>query len=98
MCETLLCCSYRYSKARDVFRGSLAVKDLPRAQWLLGDALFELGELSQAETHYQAVQIDGASQAERVHALQQLLGMYRRQGDNDKAASCSSQLHKVQAL
>ena len=90
---TALC---RYDKARDVLRQSLAIRDTPRAQWLLGDALCELGELAQAEPHYHAVQTDAASIAERTHALQQLLFIHRRRGEDHKAAECSKQLVALQ--
>ncbi len=80
-----------------MFRNSLAIKDLPHARWLLGDALCELGELAQAEPQYHAVQTEAATAAECAHALQQLLFIYRRQGEDEKAADCGKQLAALQA-
>ena len=57
--------------------------------------MFELGELSQAEIHYNAVQIDTATKAERVHALQQLVCIYKKRGDRESVARCSSQLRSL---
>lgn len=54
--------------------------------------MFELGELSQAEIHYNAAQTEAATKAERMHALQQLLRIYKKQGDSKSAAECTSQL------
>ncbi|KAL3148806.1 hypothetical protein ABBQ32_001690 [Trebouxia sp. C0010 RCD-2024] len=82
----------RYNKAKDVLQSSINVRDLPHAHWLLGDALYELGELSQAELHYHAVQVDAASKAERMHSLQQLVHIFKKQGDTERAANCTSEL------
>ena len=87
-----LFCQHRYSKAKDVFQNSVSVRDVPHARWLLGDAMFELGELGQAEIHYNAVQTNTATKAERMHALQQLVCIYNKRGDSRNAASCTSQL------
>lgn len=87
-----VCCQHRYNKAKDVLQSSSNVRDLPHAHWLLGDALYELGELSQAELHYRAVQVDTASKAERMHSLQQLKHIFKKQGDTENAANCTSQL------
>jgi len=86
----------RYDKARDVLRQSLVVKDTPHARWLLGDALCELGDLAQAESQYQGVQSDDATTAERTHALQQLLFIHRRRGEDNEAAECSKALAALQ--
>lgn len=92
-----LCCQHRYSKAKDVFQTSITAQDRPHAHWLLGDAMFELGELSQAEIHYRATQTDTATMAERMHALQQLVSIYKRIGDSESAEQCNSQLHSLQS-
>lgn len=65
---------------------------MPHARWLLGDAMFELGELNQAEIHYNAVQSDADTKADKVHALQQLVRIYKKRGDSENAALCTSQL------
>ena len=88
-------CQHRYSKAKDVFQNSISIRDVPHARWLLGDAMFELGELSQAEIQYNAVQIDSATKAERTHALQQLMCIYKKRGDRESVANCSSQLQSL---
>lgn len=87
-----LLCHHRYSQAKNVLQHSISVKDVPHAHWLLGDAMFELGELSQAETHYNAAQTNTATKAERMHALQQLLCIYKKRGDSKSAADCTFQL------
>ena len=89
-------CFYRYDKAKDVLKKSIAVKDTPHARWLLGDALCELGHLEQAEPHFLAVQTDAATLFERTHALQQLLHVYRKTGEVEKATNCSRQLAALQ--
>ena len=88
---------FRYDKARDVFRQSLAVNNTPRTRWLLGDALCELGDWAEAETQYQAVQTGVATPPERAHALQQLLQIYRTTGEDAKAAECKRNLNALQA-
>ena len=83
-------------QAEQVLRHGLAVRDLPRLRWLLGDALYEQRCLPAAQQQYEAtVQSGQAAAAEEQHAVQQLIKIHRISGNSEQLAQYKEHLKQL---